>query len=900
MSTPKSKPKSNAGSGVPSRAGSRATSIQKLHESKSDITKVKPGSRAGSASTKRISPGPQPNIGSKNDIIAAIKDEIAAEKPISTEYYHKKQLEGVLPLFLTAQSQQIVKCTIGEDVTEEKMFRMIPKSDLMQDMATRLAISDFTPAKESILSYPREELMLHYDPEYKYTQNFFLVVSPETVDLILNPPTDESKEAETEQLKAKERKPWASHGSEKDIEMEWVKNVGSLVKINVSRKYSEFKAPCKFADRDAQDGFLEIKSYKDPTYDLNRMELMAGVQAVPELVSSESQTSWFRQLNFACQYEPIEMDIAEQEEIQASTGIEDFMLNISTRLEQSLQQNEIINIYDDDYINLGEEEVAIEQGSHTILQEYQSFTDLVNSKDKCISCINWHPAQKGVLAVSCTQACGFEDKLQQGYASRSKRAQIIVWSFHDPIHPQLILESHEEVTCFEMNPQDSSIIVAGSVSGQILLWDISEFQEMLRSSRKSEGDAHANDDNETKTTPSLRYAVISSIEASHRGPVTDIKWLPKHYEIAPNGEPIDNAENGDKQIVTSSLDGTVAVWDLRFKKDWKSLDLAWRPFIRVPLSSLDNSYDYSLTRVSLKTAFNEEVGAKPTKASSPPDAAANPEAKPAKSLIKSLTTKFYCATEEGDLIYADWTTEKVSDEKASRVEFAYGAHYGPMSEIARSPFFPDILLTVGGWSFHIWKEKHHMGPLLSSAQAASCVTCGKWSPTRPGVFYIGRADGMLEVWDLLDKTHSPATVQNVTTSAISSIEIKQYAGKGSPQFIAIGDDAGTLHILETPKNLQKMTKNEKLVISTYFDREIKRVSATSERKKNHVKDRAAFDAGVLEQAQAAAKALAAKQAEEQNTENNEEDAAELKEEKAYQAMERAFLEAENMLAPSAE
>ncbi|KAJ3326149.1 WD repeat-containing protein 63 [Boothiomyces sp. JEL0866] len=899
MSTGRLKTKSNVGSAVPSRAGSRTTSIQKLHESKSDITRVKASSRAGSASLKRTSPGPQPNIGSKNDIISAIKDQLAEEKGISTEYYHRKQLEGIIPLFLTAQSQQIVKCTIGEDVTEEKMFRLIPKSDLMQDMATRLAISDFTPAKEAIMAYPREELMLHYDPEYKYSQNFFLVVSPETVDMIINPP-EESKETEAEQQKVKERKPWISHGSEKDVEMEWVRNLGSLVKINVSRKFSEFKAPCKFADRDAQDGFLEIKSYKDPTYDLNRMELMAGCQAVPELVSTESQTSWFRQLNFSCQYEPIEMDYNEQEEIQNSTGMEDFILNISTRLEQSLQQNEMINIYEDDYINLGEEEVAIEQGSHTILQEYQSFTDLVNSKDKCISCINWHPAQKGVLAVSCTQACGFEDKLQQGYASRSKLAQIIIWSFHDPIHPQLILESHEDVTCFEMNPQDSSIIVAGSVSGQILLWDISEYQEMLRSSRKTEGDQQANDDTESKTTPSLRYAVISSIEASHRGPVTDIKWLPKHYEVGPNGEPIENAENGDKQIVTCSLDGTVAIWDVRFKKDWKSLDLAWRPFIRVPISALDNSYDYSLTRVSLKTTFNEELQGKPTKPTSASDTPSNPEAKPAKSVIKSLSTKFYCATEEGDLIYADWITEKVSDEKVTRVEFAYGAHFGPMSEIARSPFFPDIILTVGGWSFHIWKEKQHMGPLLSSAQATSGVTCGKWSPTRPGVFYIGRADGMLEVWDLLDKSHSPATVQSVATSAISSIEIKQYAGKGSPQFIAIGDDAGTLHILETPKNLQKMTKNERVVISTYFDREIKRVSANSERKKNHVKDRAAFDAAVLEQAQAAAKALAAKQAEEQKAENNEEDVEELKEEKAYQAMELAFLEAENMLAPSAE
>jgi hypothetical protein len=103
----------------------------------------------------------------------------------SNTYYQERQLEGIIPLFLTSQSQSIVKCVIGEDVTTDRMFRMIPKADLMADMATRLAISDFTPAKPEILAYPRESMMLHYDPEYKYTQNFFLVVSPDTVDSIL-------------------------------------------------------------------------------------------------------------------------------------------------------------------------------------------------------------------------------------------------------------------------------------------------------------------------------------------------------------------------------------------------------------------------------------------------------------------------------------------------------------------------------------------------------------------------------------------------------------------------------------------------------------------------------------------------------------------------------------------
>jgi hypothetical protein len=83
---------------------------------------------------------------------------------------------------------------------------------------------------------------------------------------------------------------------------------------------------------------------------------------------------------------------------------------------------------------LGEEEINFEQGTQAVLQEYQSFTDLVNSKDKCISCIDWHPQHKGIVAVSCTLAASFDERIQRRLSNRNDC--IIVWSFNDPIHPQ--------------------------------------------------------------------------------------------------------------------------------------------------------------------------------------------------------------------------------------------------------------------------------------------------------------------------------------------------------------------------------------------------------------------------------------------------------------------------------
>ena len=41
---------------------------------------------------------------------------------------------------------------------------------------------------------------------------------------------------------------------------------------------------------------------------------------------------------------------------------------------------------------------------------------------------------------------------------------------------------------------------------------------------------------------------------------------------------------------------------------------------------------------------------------------------------------------------------------ASRPDYYFNVHNGPVSCVSRSPFFRDIVLTVGGWTFAIWKE----------------------------------------------------------------------------------------------------------------------------------------------------------------------------------------------------
>ncbi|KAJ3109442.1 WD repeat-containing protein 63 [Phlyctochytrium planicorne] len=719
--------------------------------------------------------------------------------------------EGILPLFLTSMTQELFHVKSNDEVTAEKPIKIIPKADFLSDIQARLAISDFQPAKAYIQEYPGEELLLYFDSTFKYGQNFFLCISPDAAAQILQ------------------------------------------MYLKISQKLKDFGTSYKFTDKEASESTLELRSFKDANFEVNRMELPIALQAVPQVKEIGVQTSWFRPQNFSTQYEPRTFAPEVQQQILRLDEMVDFVTSVTERFEKVLQQNCIMDIFSDDYLVLGEEDVALEQGSHTSLQEYQSFTDLKHSKDKSIACIDWHPVQKGVVAISCVQRCTFDERVEAGYAFRSKESLLLIWSFHDPIHPQLILEAPDDVLCFQFNPTDSNIIAGGCVNGQILIWDISEYQDKLKSNKKpkssessragkngtstAEGGGRG-DRNSDAAIPSVKIVSCSSIEFSHRMPVTDIQWLPRNLEMSHSGEIIENGDNGSRQLVTCSSDGQACFWDTRSKKDLKSLDLIWKPFLRVPLSAMDNTFDYGLAKISIKPPLIEKLMS---------DLNLNEKAD---KNAQKFSTKFFSATEEGDLIYSDWMQEKANEEKASRVECALSCHFGPISDLQRSPFFPDILLSVGGWSFHIWKEKVTSGPLLSSGPSSSYVISGRWSPTRPGVFFISKANGQIEVWDLLDRSHLPSTVQNVSSIAVSNIAIHQYPGKSGFQFIAAGDDEGTLHILEVPRNLSKPNKNEQSFVRAFFEREVRRIGYVFDRKQFRNRERGKWEQAALEAAAA--------------------------------------------------
>ena len=56
---------------------------------------------------------------------------------------------------------------------------------------------------------------------------------------------------------------------------------------------------------------------------------------------------------------------------------------------------------------------------------------------------------------------------------------------------------------------------------------------------------------------------------------------------------------------------------------------------------------------------------------------------------------------------------------ANKPELVLPAHEGLVCALQRSPFFKDIVLSIGGWTFSIWKEGVSVSLHMSSVNSSS-------------------------------------------------------------------------------------------------------------------------------------------------------------------------------------
>jgi len=169
----------------------------------------------------------------------------------------------------------------------------------------------------------------------------------------------------------------------------------------------------------------------------------------------------------------------------------------------------------------------------------------------------------------------------------------------------------------------------------------------------------------------MKSLVQSSHVVSHKNFVSDIQFIPPSVKVDKR-----NPSGGKyTHCISISEDAVANIWDCRqVEKDIIKAQegIAWKPFLKIDLFKMDGSGELGLIRLILDPKQN--------------------------------TTTFWAVSDEGFLCFIDWSIKPVGtgDDQAKFAEHVRRSYetYGCMREdrpalaLERSPFFPNLLLTV--------------------------------------------------------------------------------------------------------------------------------------------------------------------------------------------------------------
>lgn len=138
--------------------------------------------------------------------------------------------------------------------------------------------------------------------------------------------------------------------------------------------------------------------------------------------------------------------------------------------------------------------------------------------------------------------------------------------------------------------------------------------------------------------------------------------------------------------------------------------------------------------------------------------------------------KYLIGTEKGSIMLA---TKKPNKNPEINYNVSYGLnigrHLGPVQSIKRNPFNYKYFLSVGDWSVNVWEEETKT-PIMKTRYHPAYLTDGCWAPQRPGVFFVTRKDGWLDIWDFYYRQNEVAFSHKVSNHSLTTIKVNTVTG----------------------------------------------------------------------------------------------------------------------------
>ncbi|CAI5736648.1 unnamed protein product [Peronospora farinosa] len=465
------------------------------------------------------------------------------------------------------------------------------------------------------------------------------------------------------------------------------------------------------------------------------------------------------------------LSVEDRTTLLQSDVMEAFLDKASRVIERALNSSTKFDIMIDYGENV-EQDGAVEEAMELLKQQHV-FGDDKWSKHRAVTDIDVSPFYPELTLVAYTARNFLEEKTQDMSSQWDTMGNsptmpltevaaitegvVLLWSTALPGRPEYRFTCHSQVTSACFNPFDRHVIVGGTYSGQIVVWDT-----------------------RAKSVPVQKTALSAF---SHTHPI---------YAMAVAGT------KNSYTLISASTDGRVCIWDIdHLQKPLDMLDL------RISLSIVSNYTSVNASDKKMEASvtsfavlgkeikelfvgteagklYSTKVDQQKKKPGAGEDNSGNDtDTRNRNNLLGSST---------GDLV-REVIVETVSKK---------GSHFGPVTAMHFNPLLPmhhdSLLLTCSlDSTVKLWSSEHPESPVLSFEPSSEYISDVRWSSVHPALFAVADSSGTVSIWNILKDVEVPVVSEKISEKSLNKV---RWSTDGKS--VITGDANGTSYIYGVP------------------------------------------------------------------------------------------------------
>ncbi|CAI5710764.1 unnamed protein product [Hyaloperonospora brassicae] len=465
--------------------------------------------------------------------------------------------------------------------------------------------------------------------------------------------------------------------------------------------------------------------------------------------------------------------------LMQSDSMEAFLNKASRVIERALSTSSKFDIMVDYGAEVGQDK-AVEEFTESLKQQHV-FVDNKWSKHRAVTDVDVSPYYPELTLVAYTARNFLEEEGKDDGASsqwdtmgKSATARVptevaattegvvLLWSTALPGRPEYRFTCHSQVTSACFNPFDRHVIIGGTYSGQIVLWDT-----------------------RAKSAPVQKTALSAY---SHTHPI---------YAMAVAGT------KTSYSLISASTDGRVCIWDVdHLQKPLDMLDLRISLSIVSNYTSVNTSDKKMEASVTSFAVLGKEIkelfvgteagklySTKVDEQKNKPSAGHDGSSSSMDTVTKSRSGLSGSGTRD---LVREVVVEAVSKD---------GSHFGPVTAMHFNPVLPthrdSLLLTCSlDSTVKLWSIEHPESPVLSFEPSSEYISDVRWSPIHPALFAVADSSGVVSVWNILRDVEVPVVSEKVSQQSLNKV---RWSADGKS--VITGDADGKSCIYEVPPNI---------------------------------------------------------------------------------------------------